>query len=117
MPIATRGMFPDCEKIMQDFIQTRKTLGDYVLKGGIQGKVFVAFPLKFTYEVLGIYSFREQEKQKSGISVVGINPETHELLVQDLTDCRYHREYSGFSQTSPKLTEPQDPLKDIGCPQ
>ncbi len=109
MPV-TRGMIP--EKI----IKTGKTLGDYVLEGGIKGRIFV--DTIYTAPVDTIYEVEKIELMGKGgprptVSVVGRVHETGEIYMKNLVNCWDHKEYSGHAQTSPKLT---DPLENRCCP-
>lgn len=109
MPV-TRGMFPETEELTRTFDkETAKTLGDYVLDGGIQGRTFV--DPKYTAPIDTVYEVERIELMGKGgprptTSIVGRVHKTGKIYMMNLVNCWYHKEYSESAQTLPKLTDP-----------
>jgi len=109
MSVITRGgmMFPESEELVKIFNrETKKTLGEYILEGGIKGKIFV--DPKYTAPVNTIYEVERIELMGKGgpkptVSVVGRVHETGEVYMMNLVNCWYHEEYQESAQTSLKV--------------
>jgi len=77
-----------------------KTVGDYVMEGGIKGRKFVD-PVynkhhQTIYEVISIKSV-DKGGSKPLISFIGKVVETNEVYIQNLALCLEHEEYIPFS--------------------
>jgi len=93
-----------------------KTLGDYLLEGGVKGRMFVdnryIVSAETIYICQEINPFGLEEERLPICAVSGIVVGTNEVYLKNLTLCLGHKEYippKQDAQSQPKCTEIKEP--------
>jgi hypothetical protein len=98
MPLTGRGMVVNNGELEKTFDkEANKTLGDYVLQGGVRGRKFVdeiyTAPIDTVYQVEGMELMGKGGPHPM-VSVVGRILRTGEVYMKNLVKCWDHKEYS-----------------------